>query len=166
VSINMSNPIKYKLDDFTSDDECILIGIISSVPDYTICWHINKQLEINLSRGPDVKFALVQKSKPLFQPDLFTTQVDNELEMQRFSLHHVFKFEDEAFYSNYFLIGNKGSQTNLEPQLKKVNYFFEVNGIKAENADQLIFDLNVIEPIEMAYLIGKVSIINKLQLPI
>jgi hypothetical protein len=162
----MSITTKYKLDDFTSDDESILIGIISSAPDYTVCWHINKQLELNLSRCNDVKLALVQKSKPLFQPDLFNSKIEDALEMQHFSLHHVFKFEDVQFYSNYFFIANKGSQTNLEPQLKKVNYFLEVNGMKAENADQLIFDLNAIEPIEIAYLIGKESIINKLQLHI
>jgi hypothetical protein len=55
---------------------------------------------------------------------------------------------------------------NLEPHLKRVTYFFEVNGMKAENKEQLIADLNAIEPIEMAYFIGKESIINKLHLHI
>jgi hypothetical protein len=82
------------------------------------------------------------------------------------SEHHVFKFIDEQFYSDYYFITNKGTRLTLEPQLKRVTYFFEINGMKAENAEQIIFDLNAIEPIEMAYLIGKESIINKLQLPV
>lgn len=162
----MSNTIKYKLDDFTADEESILIGIISSAPDYNICWHINKQLQINLSRCADIEIKIVNKKKPEATPDLFTDQEEKETEkkIQDNSLHHVFKYSDEQLYSDYFFIANKGSKSNLEPQLKKVNFFFEVTGIKAENPDQLIFDLNAIEPIEMAYLIGKESIINKLQL--
>ena len=59
----MSTTIKYKLDDFAEANESILIGIISSSPDYTVCWHINKQLQINLSRCADLKFDVIQKNK-------------------------------------------------------------------------------------------------------
>lgn len=162
----MSNTVKYKLDDFAEADESVLIGIISSAPDYTVCWHINKQLELNLCRCTDVKIELVQRLKKSTSPDLFSTQTKDDDESISHSLHHAYKFIDEQFFSDYYLIANKGSSINLEPQLKRVTYFFEVTGMKAENADQLVFDLNTIETIEMAYLIGKESIINKLQLHI
>lgn len=161
----MSNTIKYKLDDFTEAEECVLIGIISSAPDYTICWHINKQLNLNLCRCADVKLEVIQKSKKEALPDLFSDQdqIANQ-DLSSFSAHHAFKFIDEQFFSDYYLIANKGTRLNLEPQLKRVSYFFEINGIKSEDADQFLFELNAIEPIEMAYVIGKESIINKLQL--
>lgn len=160
----MSNTIKYKLDDFAEDDDCILIGIISSAPDYTVCWHINNQLQLNLCRSADVKLELVKKQKKAPEPDLFSVQYEAPLEQTNSSAHHVFKFMDEQFFSDYYLIANKGTRLNLEPSLKRVTYFLEVKGIKAENPEQLVFDLNTIEPIELAYLIGKESIINKLQL--
>ena len=59
---------------------------------------------------------------------------------------------------------NKGTRINLEAQLKRVTYFLEISGVVAENSEKIIFDLNAIEPIEMAYIIGKESLINKLQL--
>jgi hypothetical protein len=160
----MSNTIKYKLEEFAASDESILIGIVSSSPDYTVCWHINKQLQIDLSRVNDLKFEHIKKNKKTFELDLFSEQnkpIDSE---ENFSKHHVFKFLDEQLYSEYFFIANKGTLATLDPQLKKVSYFLEVCGTKSENAEQIVFDLNTIEPIQMAYLIGKESIINKLQL--
>ena len=162
----MSNTIKHKLDDLAGDDECVLIGIVSSAPDFTVCWHINKQLKLNLSRAQDLKFEVLKKNKKTFVPDLFTKEEEKQTQENGFSYHHVFKYLDDILFSDYFFIVNKGTSLNLEPQLKKVIYFLEINGKNAENAEQLIFDLNAIEPIEMAYIIGKESIINKLQLPV
>jgi hypothetical protein len=160
----MSGTTKYKLDDFTHEDESILIGIISSAPNYTVCWHINKQLQINLSRCKDLCFDVVQKNKKNAIPDLFSTEETEQHQHLNPSEHHVFKYLDEQLFSDYFFIANKGTQVYLEPQLKRVTYFLEINGVNSSNAEQIIFDLNAIEPIEMAYLIGNEGIINKLQL--
>jgi hypothetical protein len=160
----MSNTIKYKLDDFENAEECVLIGIISSAPDYSVCWHINKQLELNLSRAKDISFATVNKSKKEALPNLFSEHVEDKIVDTNISLHHVFKYLDEYNYCDYFFIANKGTLVNLEPSLKRVNYFLEIIGNNTEIAEELVFSLNAIEPIEMAYLIGTESIINKLQL--
>ncbi len=160
----MSTPTKYKLDDFAETEESMLIGIISSAPDYTVCWHINKQLQINLSRCADIKFDVLQKNKKVTTPDLFSSEEKVDNTQQNYSEHHLFKFIDEQLFSEYYFIVNKGTRINLEPQLKRVTYFFEINGVIAENTEQIVFDLNAIEPIEMAYIIGKESLINKLQL--
>lgn len=160
----MSNTIKYKLEDFADADESVLIGIISSAPDYTICWYMNKQLNLNLCRTADVKMELIKKINKTSGPNLFTAQEDDVKDDINFSSHHVFKFIDEQDFSDYYLIGNKGTHTFLDPVLKRVSYFLEVKGNNAENADKLVFDLNTIEPVEMAFLIGRESIINKLQL--
>lgn len=160
----MPTTTKYKLDDFAEAEESILIGIISSAPDYTVCWHINQQLQINLSRSIDLKFEVIQKNKKELQPDLFSAQEDLTIQQPGFSAHHIFKYLNEQLFCDYFLIANKGSSTHLDPQLKKVTFFLEINGLATENTEQIIFDLNAIEPIELAYLIGNESIINKLQL--
>jgi hypothetical protein len=160
----MSTTTKYKLDDFAETDESILIGIISSAPDYTVCWHLNKQLQINLTRCDDIKFDFLQKNKKVIAPDLFSLEEQADKTPLNCSEHHLFKFIDEQLFSEYYFIVNKGTQINLEPQLKRVTYFFELNGVITENSEQIVFDLNAIEPIEMAYIIGKESLINKLQL--
>ena len=164
VILIMSNTVKYKLEEFADADESILIGIISSVPDYTICWFMNRQLNLNLCRTADVKMELIKKHNRSTGPDLFTAQEDEVNNDHNFSSHHVFKYIDDQDFSDYYLIGNKGTHTFLDPILKRVSYFLEVKGKNAENADKLVFDLNAIEPVEMAYLIGRESIINKLQL--
>jgi hypothetical protein len=160
----MSNTTKYKLDDFAEAEESLVIGIISSAPDYTVCWHINKQLQINLTRCPDLKFSILQKNKKAVLPDLFSLQEQPEAKQENFSEHHIFKHIDEQLFVDYYLIANKGTQLLLEPQLKRVTYFLEINGSFTENLEQLVFNLNAIEPIEMAYFITRESIINKLQL--
>ncbi len=160
----MSTTTKYKLDDFAETDDSMLIGIISSAPDYTICWHINKQLQINLSRCDDIKFDVLEKNKKVTTPDLFSSETKTVNAALSYSAHHLFKYIDEQLFSEYYFIVNKGTRINLEPQLKRVTYFFEINGVIAENTEQIVFDLNAIEPIELAYVIGKESLINKLQL--
>jgi hypothetical protein len=160
----MSQTTKYKLDDFLPAEDCALIGIVSSAPAYNLCWHLNKQLNIELFRCPDINFEIVQKAKKYNGPDLFQQEEEIVSEHKTFSLHHGFKYNDESLYSDYYLISNKGTLVNLEPSLKKVNYFFEIVGTQSQQAEQLVFLLNSIEPVSMAYLIGQESIINKLKL--
>lgn len=162
----MSNFTKYKLDDFEETNDSVLIGIVSSAPDYNICWHINKLLQLKLYRCDDIKIELASKVKKSPVIDLFSAELADETEPQNFSMHHAFKFIDEQFYSEYYLISNKGTQGYLENSLKKVNYFFEINGVKSENHEQLIFELNTIEPIELAYFIRSESLISKFQIAI
>ena len=160
----MSNTTKFKLDDIAEAQETLLIGIISSAPDYTVCWHINKQLHINLSRCENLKFSALQKSKKVSLPDLFSAEEKENNAETDHSEHHLFKFIDEQLFSDYYFMVNKGTRINLEAQLKRVTYFLEISGVVTENSEKIIFDLNAIEPIEMAYIIGKESLINKLQL--
>lgn len=158
----MSNTIKYKLDDFAEEDDSILIGIIASTPDYSLCWHINKQLNIQLKRLNDVHIELIKKQKKEAAPDLFSNHFETDSRI--FSSHHIFKYEDEQLYHDYCLISNKGTRSYLYPHLKQVTYFLEINGSISQNPDALIFELNAIEPIEMAYFIGNESIIKLFQL--
>lgn len=162
----MSNTTKYKLDDFEEANDCVLIGIVSSAPDYTICWHLNKLFQINLYRCEDVEIELLSKQKKETAIDLFSDQSIEINQEKKISSHHIYKFDDEQFYSEYYLISNKGTQIYLDPALKKVNYFFEIAGLKSENHEQLIFELNSIEPISLAYFIKNESLVNKLQLTI
>jgi hypothetical protein len=162
----MSNTIKYKLEDFAESNECVLIGIVSSVPDYTICWHINKLLNINLYRCADAEIEMIQKSKKHDPIDLFSAEIDQTKETKSYSSHHIYKFYDEQFYSEYYFLANKGTQLHLDASLKKVNYFLEIVGMKSENFEQLIFELNSIEPISLAYFISHESLLNKLKLVI
>jgi hypothetical protein len=115
----MSNTTKFKLDDIAEAQETLLIGIISSAPDYTVCWHINKQLHINLSRCADIKFSALQKNKKVSLPDLFSSEEKADNTETDHSEHHLFKFIDEQLFSDYYFMVNKGTRINLEAQLKR-----------------------------------------------
>ncbi|HRG59656.1 MAG TPA: IPExxxVDY family protein [Bacteroidia bacterium] len=162
----MSNLTKYKLDEFEETNDAVIIGIVSSAPDYTLCWHINKLLQVNMFRCKDIKIELISKIKKSQVINLFSDEVKDEIENTHLSFHHAFKYIDEQFFSEYYLITNKGTQGFIENSLKKVNYFFEINGIKSENHEQLVFDLNSVEIIELAYFIGNESLISKFQIAI
>lgn len=160
----MSNLTKHKLDDFLPAEDCALIGIVSSAPAYYLCWHLNKYLKLKLYRCKDISFEIIQKTKKFNGPDLFQQEAEIVSESKVFSEHHAFKYHDESLYSEYFLIANKGTKANLDPALKKVNYFFEIVGVQSQHAEQLVFSISSLEPVSMAYLIGEESIINKLKL--
>jgi hypothetical protein len=104
------------------------------------------------------------KNKKVQRPRSISAGSRNRFREQSFSEHHAFKYHDESLYSEYFLIANKGTKANLEPALKKVNYFFEIVGVQSQHAEQLVFSISSLEPVSMAYLIGEESIINKLKL--
>jgi hypothetical protein len=49
-------------EDFFSD--CALIGIVSALPAYKLCWKLNSKLDINFVREPELDI-LVQKSQTI-----------------------------------------------------------------------------------------------------
>lgn len=157
---------KFTLEEFDDNDACLLIGIISSSPDFTLCWHINKHLNLNLKRiHKEIEIPLAKLPKKAQPPDLFNEIIEDNTPTQNISSHTFFKCSNEAFYTDYFMITNKGSKAFLVPDNKKVNYFLEIKGPKAEeDADELLFAINAIEVIEMAYLIDIKSLTSKLQL--
>lgn len=96
----MSKKLSKNIDYF---EEYHTLAIVSHLKDYTLCYHINLALRLDLIKYEDLVFALPQ------------------VEESSFSWYY---FEDKANRTFYYLIGNKGENTNLISSHKTVDYFF------------------------------------------
>ncbi len=157
---------KFTLDDEGENNEGYTIGIITSLPVYTLCWHINKLLTINLVKIKDFEIPL-KKQKPKTAPGLFDEVEEEEKDKTNVSQHSIYKYNDESLYVNYYLVENKGSAGILWPEMKKVTCFLSLDAVPGElNTQELLFSLNNIESVEMAYETGDYCLTDKLQLTI
>ena len=166
----MSSPIKkYTLDDDIENTEGYTIGIITSLPSFTLCWHINKLLSINFIKVKDLELNLKPVKKKPELPSLFAGTEDEifDEKNENTSFHSAYKYSNESLFANYYLIANKGSKTVLWAEMKKINYFFTIDCIPNEiKVDELIFQLNNIESVEIAFEAGNYCMIDKLQLAV
>ena len=79
-----------------------LLAIVSHLKDYTLCYHINTDLNLDLIKHEDLIFVL-----PLVEENSFSW----------------YYFEDSISGTTYYLIGNKGETGSLIPSHKTVDYF-------------------------------------------
>ncbi|CAN5470821.1 hypothetical protein BH10BAC1_BH10BAC1_03480 [soil metagenome] len=109
---------KYTLE-IEYDYDFVLIGISSHEKDYRICWAINNQLGLNLTKTD----ALEIKDK-------------KQEELSHFSL---FSFELPDEFMEYFIIANRSEKGLLIPEQKQVDYFFIIRGeIENEKVMEMI----------------------------
>jgi len=125
------------------DYEFILIGICSQLDDYKLCWHLNKQLEIDLIRDVNDISSLHQKKKV----DIF------------FSLFNHIDTENDLHYS---IISNKSLSVNLIPEQKQTDYFLKIVG-ETELLDQekIVKKIKQIENVITAFSIDINSLKSK-----
>jgi hypothetical protein len=116
---------------FEIDLDFVLIAITTSLKDYRICYLINKRLNFNFIRKPDLTVDIYQGAAPVF-----------------FSLFH---YNWEASETDFYFIGNKGSDGYLIPEIKKADYFLMIkNYIDDNDLDNLISALNQIPEVVAA----------------
>lgn len=96
----MSKKLSKNIDYF---EEYHTLAIVSHLKDYTLCYHINLALKLDLIKYEDLVFA------------------PQQVEENSFSWYY---FEDRANRTFYYLIGNKGENTYLISSHKTVDYFF------------------------------------------
>jgi len=98
-----------------------LLAIVSHLKDYTLCYHINTNLKLDLIKYEDLDFPI--------PPD----------EENSFSWYY---FEDSISRTTYYLIGNKGDLGNLRPSHKTVDYFLLIkNPVDNELVKSIIVNL-------------------------
>lgn len=107
----MSKKTLNKIDYFEGHQ---LLAIVSHLTDFTLCHHINHELELDLAKYGDLIFALPLKDENSFS---------------------WFCFEDKMSKTVYYLLGNKGANGNLIPSQKTADYFLL---IKNPLSDDLI----------------------------
>lgn len=89
------------------DYEFFLLGIASHLPDYRLCWSINRALELELTRS-EKPIRILQKDKVTY--DAFD----------------VFCFVNPENNIEYFLIDNIKDGIRLLPELKQADYLFMI----------------------------------------
>jgi hypothetical protein len=116
---------------FEIDLDFVLIAVTTSLKDYRICYLINKSLNFNFVKIPELSVEI--------QPD--TAPV-------HFSIYHYNSGENGT--DSYF-IANKGTDGYLVPEMKKADYFLMIKNYIDENElDSLISSLNKIPEVVAA----------------
>lgn len=101
-----------------------MFGLIASVKDYKLAWHLNNELNLHLCRSEELQFEFLDKSK---------IYISN------------FIFEKE--YSSFRLLKNRAiesvssSKPYLLPELKEYDYLVQVKDEAEEWDPDLIFTL-------------------------
>jgi hypothetical protein len=116
---------------FEIDLDFVLIAITSSLKDYRICYYINKQLNFNFIRQPDLGVDIHHSNDPVL-----------------FSIFHHYW---EASETDFYFIANKGSDGLLIPEMRSVDYFLMIkNYIDPRDLEDMITQLNKLPEIVAA----------------
>ena len=116
---------------FEIDFDFVLIAVTTSLKDYKVCYLINKFLNFNFIKSNDLAVDIYQGSEPVL-----------------FSLYH---YHWETTETDFYFIGNKGSEGYLVPEIKSADYFLMIrNYIDDDDLDNLISTLNKIPEIVAA----------------
>ncbi len=116
---------------FEIDLDFVLIAITTSLRDYRICHHINKRLNFNFTKKPDLEVDIIKGAGPV--------------------LFSLYQYHWEASETDFYFIANKGSEGYLVPEMRKADYFIMIkNYIDDTDLDKLISDLNKIQEIVAA----------------
>jgi hypothetical protein len=116
---------------FEIDFDFVLIAVTSSLKDYRVCFLINKYLNFNFSKTDDLEVDIYPGAEPV--------------------LFSLYRYSWEATETDFFFIGNKGSDGYLVPEIKSADYFLMIrNYIDDNELDTIISSLNKIPEIVAA----------------
>jgi hypothetical protein len=116
---------------FEIDLDFVLIAVTTSLKDYRTCYLINKHLNFNFTKGPDLEVDI----NPDKEPGYFSIYNDSW----------------EASETDFYFIANKGTEGYLIPEMRKTDYFIMIkNYIDSDDLDALISALNKIPEIVAA----------------
>ncbi|PAW92198.1 hypothetical protein CKK33_01275 [Mucilaginibacter sp. MD40] len=108
---------------FEIDLDFVLIAITTSLKDYRICYYINKCLNFNFTRSADLV-------------------LDNSLNGSEL-LFSLFHYSWESTETDFYFIGNKGTEGYLVPEMREADYFIMIkNYIDDEDLENIISALN------------------------
>jgi len=95
----MSKRLSKNIDSF---EDYKLLAIVSHLKDYTLCYHINQNLRLDLVKYEDIDIA------------------HNKVDENGFSWYY---YKDSISGTTYYLVGNKNGNRNLIASQKTVDYF-------------------------------------------
>jgi hypothetical protein len=116
---------------FEIDFDFVLIAVTSSLKDYRVCFLINKYLNFNFAKTDDLEVDIYPGAEPV--------------------LFSLYRYSWETTETDFFFIGNKGSEGYLVPEIKSADYFLMIrNYIDDNELDTIISSLNKIPEIVAA----------------
>ncbi|MGF1566055.1 MAG: IPExxxVDY family protein [Flavobacteriales bacterium] len=120
--------MKHRLDEEYAFS-CLLLGLVSSEPPHTLCWHLNKTLKLSLGYSGE---QLVKRKERSLGFDYF-------------------RYRDELTQAGWILTVNKDEDGVLVPELKKFDYLLLVEDYDHVNAQQVLIELRRIAPVLGCY---------------
>lgn len=114
------------------DYDFLLFGISCHVKDYKLCWAINQQLGINLTR-------------------------DNEFQLpmgdgEEASVFPYYEFSDKVGHIKYIVVGNRGTHGYLLQEQRQADFFLIIEGYyESVDPAELIAKLKQVDVILTAY---------------
>jgi hypothetical protein len=109
-----------------------LFGISCHLKDYRLSFLINKVLELDLVKVDDLRAVM----DPRRDPDLFP----------------VYFCRDEDHFNSYHLVGNRGEDAILLPELKQTDFLLLVEGpFKKTQKDHLLSSVRAIQNVLTAF---------------
>jgi len=116
---------------FEIDFDFVLIAITTSLKDYRVCFLINKYLNFNFVKNDDLEVDIYPGADPV--------------------LFSLYRYSWETTETDFFFIGNKGSDGYLVPEIKSADYFLMIrNYIDDNELDTILSSLNKIPEIVAA----------------
>ena len=117
-----------------------LIGISCHGRDYQMCWAINQQLQLKLSReGEDIEKKIKGN-------------------MCNFSSYLFF---DDEYESTFRLVANKAEGGFLVSEFKQCDFFIIIEGAQADNVENYCEELNKVKMIQLAFILDPNSLKSK-----
>ena len=104
------------------DYDFLLIGILSSVPDYKLCWGINKVLNIVLKKEQDLELQLHDKE----MNDGLKLTFDKPEMTPRYSMYTYY---NEVTHLRYTVASNRSVSGLLIKEEQSVDFFLVVDGL-------------------------------------
>ncbi len=128
--MNSSQKIKRVQLNVNDQEKPVILGLVSSDPDYKLSIKINGKLRLKL-----------KSSLPLITED-------NDISFSMFS-------DQESADSAIYLVSNRAGKNFLLRQLKNIDFIFLIHGeSKAGNIDEISSQLRVIDTITAVFIIG------------
>ena len=138
------------------DYDFLLIGILSSVPDYKLCWGINKVLNIVLKKEQDLELQLHDKE----MNDGLKLTFDKPEMTPRYSMYTYYK---EVTHLRYTVASNRSVSGLLIKEEQSVDFFLVVDGLydDLKKGDSIVNDLRKQREIITAYKIDPNNLKSK-----
>ncbi|HEY9561071.1 MAG TPA: IPExxxVDY family protein [Anseongella sp.] len=115
------------------DFDFTLIGIISPLRAYRLCWFLNNQLKMSLEREEDLSLR-------------------REPEEEVFFPRYFFYIEESE--TDFYVLGNRGTEGYLVPEQKEIDFFMLIYNLPGKDGgSDLIKKIKLIPEVQSAFLL-------------